>query len=89
MEEKVGFVDEAHVGGLVPEGEHLPADVKRTHLHVLAGVRCIRLALIVRHHLVFGRPHAEVVNHLEKEKRRHGEGGGRGRGGFRDNLRDY
>lgn len=65
VEEEVGLVDEAHVGRLFPGGEHLPADVERPQLHVLAGPGGVGLAPVVRHHLVFGRPHAQVVNHLE------------------------
>lgn len=65
VEEEVGLVDEAHVGRLFARGEHLPADVERPQLHVLAGPGRVGLAPVVRHHLVFGRPHAQVVNHLE------------------------
>ena len=68
MEEEVGLVDEAHVGGVFTQSKHLPADVKRPQLHVLAGAGCVGLALVVRHHLVSSGPHAQVVNHLEKRQ---------------------
>lgn len=68
MEEEIRLVDEAHVGRLFPCGKHLPTNVKRPHLHVFASFVCIRLALVVRHHLIFGRPHAQVVDHLETKQ---------------------
>lgn len=68
MEEEVGLVDEAHVGSFLSCGENLPTDVKWPHFHVLAGAGGIRLALVVCHHLVFSRPHAEVVDHLERTR---------------------
>lgn len=68
MKEEVRLVDEAHVGSFLSCGKNLPADVKRPHFHVLAGSAGIRLALVVCHHLVFSRPHAEVVDHLERTR---------------------
>lgn len=54
VEKEVRLVDEAHAGRLLPRGKHLPADVKRPELHVLACAGCVGLALVVRHHLVLG-----------------------------------
>lgn len=68
MEEEVGFVHQAHVCRLLAGREHLPAHVERPHLHVLAGSGSVRLALVVGHHLVSGRPHAQVVDHLRRQR---------------------
>lgn len=68
MEEEVGFVHQAHVCRLLAGCKHLPAHVKRPHLDVLAGSGGVRLALVVRHHLVPRRPHAQVVDHLRRRQ---------------------
>lgn len=75
MEEEVGLVDEAHVRRLLSQCKHLPAHVEWPQFHVLASAGSVGLTLVVRHHLVSGRPHAQVVDHLElyKIKKHHNE----------------
>lgn len=70
MEEEVRLVHQAHVRRLLAGRKHLPAHVERPHLHVLAGSGGVRLALVVGHDLVPGRPHAQVVDHLRRSVNR-------------------
>lgn len=79
MEEEVGLVDEAHAGSFLSGCKYLPADVKWTHFHIFASLGSVRLALVVRHHLVGGRPHAQVVHHLRTAARGETKGGERRR----------
>lgn len=68
MEEEVGLVHQAHVCRLLAGRKHFPTHVERPHLHVLARSGRVQLALVVGHHLVSGRPHAQVVDDLRRQR---------------------